>query len=65
MCHLVEFDVTHLLPELPAPWSDEDDVGEGPLPDGVTGSLSQKSSGYLFLTLILLNLSDRESGVFV
>ena len=25
----------------------------------------RKSSGYLFLTLILLNLSDRESGVFV
>ena len=42
MCHLVEFDVTHLLPELPAPWSDEDDVGEGPMPEGETGSLSQK-----------------------
>ena len=42
MCHLVEFDVTHLMPELPAPWSDEGAVGEGPLPDGVTGSLSQK-----------------------
>ena len=30
------------MPELPAPWSDEDDVGEGPMPEGETGSLSQK-----------------------
>lgn len=42
MCHLVEFDVTHLLPELPEPWSDADDVGEGPMPEGKLGSLSQK-----------------------
>ena len=42
MCHLIEFDVTHLLPELPEPWSDADDVGEGPMPEGKLGSLSQK-----------------------